>query len=158
MRPKDISVPPSVDTDLLELLLPAMLVLVISLWGNWQDAVSVNSCRVTSPFVTSPLIQQMCLHHRVRKKSTSSECNFFANKIIFQKLWHFHRQNLFSWGNHGNLKGLRCTLHHNQHFDGMIFQNIPAIDKHRQNFAVYMFPSQLRRSIFGIHTGGKWNG
>lgn len=80
---------------------------------------------------------------------------FFANKMIFQQFWCFHRQNLFSWGNHGNLKGLHCTLHHSQHPDGMILQNIPAIDKHRQNFTVSLFPSQLRLSIFqNPHRGG----
>lgn len=79
------------------------------------------------------------------KKSTSSECNFFANKMILKKIWHFHRQNLFSWGNHGNLIGLRCTLHQNQHFDGMIFQTSPSP----------CFLSQPRLCIFGIHTGGE---
>lgn len=85
---------------------------------------------------------------------------FLAKKMIFQKVWRFHHQNWFGWGNHGNLKGLHCTLHHSQHSDGMIFQNIPAIDKlprlHVSFSAASLF--FFSESTLGVkEMGSSWN-
>lgn len=151
-QPLNISVPPSVDTDPLESLLPAMLVLVIQLRANWQDVVSVNSCRITSVLVTSPLVQQMCSHHRVRKKTQKNphqvSVTFVCEQDDFDVAVSIAKICL---AGETMATSKASTAHHAtvSTLMGWYSKNIPARDKHRQNFTTSMFPSQQRLYFSG---------